>query len=168
VEPEVYTETVLHTIVEKHITRISGAHRTVKKYMLGAMAVGVIPVPMLDLAVLTGLQLDMIHSISQRYEVPFSKELAKSIVSVLAGDAVLFTTATPVASLIKIVPVLGQLSGTISMITLGGATTYAIGKVFIQHFESGGTFLDFNLEKAKAHFYAFYKEWQQLTVKTIN
>jgi uncharacterized protein (DUF697 family) len=159
VKPEAYnTETGRQAIVEKRVARMAKAHHTVRKYTLGAMAIGAIPMPLLDLAVLTGLQLDMVHSLSQYYAVPFSKELAKSLLSTLVSDVVLFTTAPPIASLIKIVPIFGQASGALSMITLGGATTYATGKVFIQHFESGGTFLDFDPEKAKAHFQTFYKE----------
>jgi len=30
-----------------------------------------------------------------------------------------------------------------------GAYAWALGKVFIQHFQSGGTFLDFDAEKVK-------------------
>lgn len=154
----------IQATIEKRSARITEAHHLVRKYTLGAMAVGVIPLPVVDLAVLTGLQLDMLHSLSQRYEIPFSRDLAKSILSVLMSDTLVFVTATPVASLIKIVPILGQISGTISMVTLGGAATYATGKVFIQHFESGGNFLDFDPEKAKTHFQALYKEGQQLAV----
>jgi hypothetical protein len=32
------------------------------------------------------------------------------------------------------------------------AATYAIGQVFIKHMESGGTLLDFNVEKMREHF----------------
>jgi len=35
---------------------------------------------------------------------------------------------------------------------VAGASTYAVGQVFIQHFESGGTFLDFDPEKVKGYF----------------
>ena len=38
------------------------------------------------------------------------------------------------------------------MPVFAGASTYAIGKVFIQHFESGGTFLDFEPAKVRAYF----------------
>lgn len=165
---ELPTTAVIQDIVEERLARISEAHRAIRKYTLVSVAIGIIPVPMLDLTLLTGLQLDMLHSLSRRYEVPFYRELATSIVSVLVSDVVLFSTATPFASLIKIIPVLGQVAGAVSMGTLSGATTYATGKVFIQHFESGGTFLDFDPEKAKAHFRAFYREGQQLTAQTVN
>ena len=45
---------------------------------------------------------------------------------------------------------------------VGGATTYAVGKVFIEHFESGGTFLDFDPEKMRDHFQELYEEGKQL------
>ena len=156
-------DTDIQASIAKRSARITEAHHLVRKYTLGAMTVGVIPLPVVDLAVLTGLQLDMLHSLSQRYEVPFSRDLAKSILSVLTSDVLIFVTATPVASLIKIVPILGQISGAVSMVTLGGAATYAVGKVFIQHFESGGTLLDFDPEKARAYFREFYKENRQVT-----
>jgi hypothetical protein len=49
------------------------------------------------------------------------------------------------------------------MFTTGGfasASTYAVGRVFIQHFESGGTFLDFDPDKVRAHFEAEFKKAQ--------
>jgi hypothetical protein len=48
------------------------------------------------------------------------------------------------------------------MSIIGGASTYALGKVFIQHFESGGTFLDFDPEKVKEHFATLYKEGENI------
>ena len=62
------------------------------------------------------------------------------------------TTATPIASLVKVVPIIGQVAGFIGGAVMFCATSYAIGKVFIEHFESGGTFLDFDPENMKAHF----------------
>jgi len=158
----------IQALVTKRSDRITAAHRSVRKYTLVSMAAGAIPLPALDLALLTGVQLDMLHNLSQRYAVPFSKNLAKSILSVLTSDALVFVTSTPAASLIKVIPIIGQISGTISMVTLSGAATYATGKVFIQHFESGGTFLDFDPEKARVYFQEFYKEGQQFAAQTSN
>jgi hypothetical protein len=62
------------------------------------------------------------------------------------------STAMTLASLAKAVPGLGTATGMISVSILGGATTYAIGSVFVQHFESGGTLLDFDPKKMRAYF----------------
>ncbi len=44
---------------------------------------------------------------------------------------------------------------------IAGASTYAVGRVFDTHFASGGTFLDFNLEKARQSYAELYQEAQQ-------
>ena len=36
--------------------------------------------------------------------------------------------------------------------TFAAASTFALGRVFTKHFESGGTFLDFDLKKGKADY----------------
>jgi hypothetical protein len=38
----------------------------------------------------------------------------------------------------------GQMVGALTMPVFSAAATYVIGKVFIQHFATGGTLLDFN------------------------
>jgi hypothetical protein len=38
------------------------------------------------------------------------------------------------------------------MALLGGASTYAVGRVFIQHFESGGTLLTFDPAKVRDYY----------------
>ena len=45
-----------------------------------------------------------------------------------------------------------------AMPTLNAAISYAVGKVFIQHFESGGTFLDFDPKKVRAYFEDQFRE----------
>ncbi|OQW90810.1 MAG: hypothetical protein BWK79_18710 [Beggiatoa sp. IS2] len=148
------TSSTVEEQTKKRIERETEATETVKKYAIGSMAVGLIPVPLADVAALTGIQLKMLHSLSAQYEVQFSENLVKSLISSLLGGMLSLT----VASLIKSVPLVGQVSGAVSMAVMGGATTYATGKVFIQHFESGGTFLDFNPEKVKGQFKNLYEE----------
>lgn len=149
--------------IEKRVERTTKALDTVKKYAIGSMAVGLIPVPLADIAALTGIQLKMLHSISGQYEVPFSENLVKSLISSLLSGTVSLTVAMPVASLIKVIPLIGQVSGTVSVAAMSGAATYAVGKVFVQHFESGGTFLDFNPEKVKGQFKNLYEEGKKFT-----
>jgi uncharacterized protein (DUF697 family) len=72
-------------------------------------------------------------------------------VSLLAG-AIPVTFAAGFASLIKLIPGVGTVAGSISMSVLAGGLTYAVGRVFVQHFESGGTFLDFDPAKVRGEF----------------
>jgi hypothetical protein len=39
-----------------------------------------------------------------------------------------------------------------------GATTYAIGKVFVYHFEAGGKVNDFNIDNMKEEFKDLFEE----------
>ncbi len=140
------------------IRRLDKAHASFKNYTMGAIAVGFVPVPLADMAALSAIQLKMVHSIAAIYEVPFSKNITKSIIASILGGSVAVTLAWPFASFVKLIPIIGQSSGIISTSVIGAAATYAIGKIFVQHFESGGTFLDFDEEKARAHFTELYEE----------
>jgi hypothetical protein len=62
------------------------------------------------------------------------------------------------ASLGKFIPGVGQTLATGSAVLLNGAATYAVGKVFIQHFAAGGTFLTFDPEAVRDYFATQLKE----------
>jgi uncharacterized protein (DUF697 family) len=133
--------------------RIKKANTTVRYYTLGSVVVGFIPLPVVDLAALTAVELKMLHSLAKQYHVPFSRDLGKSIISSLLGGVLVPSGGSvPLSSLVKVVPLVGQAAGMVSTAVLGGAATYAVGQVFIQHFESGGTFLTFDPEKVRKYF----------------
>ena len=144
--------------LNQRIKRIDKAHACFKNYTIAAIAVGFVPMPLADMAALSAIQLKMVHSIANIYDVPFSKNVVKSIIGSIVGGSVAVTLAYPAASLVKLIPIIGQSSGIISTSAIGAASTYAVGKIFAEHFESGGTFLDFDEDKARAHFKNLYEE----------
>jgi len=121
----------------------------VNRFSLWSGAAGFIPIPLVDVATVAGVQLMMLRRLSEIYEVPFSENRGKSVIASLAGSVLPASTATTgamtVGSLIKGVPVIGWAVGAVTMPALSAGATYVIGKVFIQHFASGGTLLDFDL-----------------------
>jgi hypothetical protein len=60
------------------------------------------------------------------------------------GAIVPASTAIGIVSTLKGLPAIGTTIGVITMPAFSAGATYLIGKVFIQHFASGGTLLDFN------------------------
>src|SRR5262249_52323614 len=66
----------------------------------------------------------------------------------------------------KMIPFVGPLVGGLSMPLFSGAATYAIGQVFIQHFETGGTLLDFEPEKVREHFRREFAEGQGVATES--
>ena len=111
-------------------------------------AAGLIPLPLVDVAAVGGVQLQMLRRLSEIYGVPFSENRGKSILASIAGALIPASSATStavgVSSLVKGLPGVGTVIGALSMPVFSAAATYIIGKVFIQHFASGGTLLDFN------------------------
>jgi uncharacterized protein (DUF697 family) len=152
--------------MEAQVIRASQAQQIVKRYALNSMVTGFIPIPLVDMAALFGIQMKMLYDLAKQYEVPFSRNMVSSLVSAVLGGFIATTTAAPIAaSLSKSLPLLGQASGMISMATIGGAGTYAVGQIFIEHFESGGTFLDFNPDKMKERFQALYEKGKQFVAQ---
>jgi uncharacterized protein (DUF697 family) len=130
----------------------SDVDQIVRRHVYGAMALGLVPVPIIDVVGLTALQLNLVNSLSKAYGVNFQANLVKPIIGSLVGG-VLPVAVTPIfASLIKAIPVIGYTAGAASLSLLGGAATYAIGRVFSKHFASGGTIHTFDAEAAKAAF----------------
>ena len=143
------------------VTKTAEGDSIVKRYMLGAFAVGLVPLPLVDVAALSGVQLKMLHSLSNLYGVEFSSHLGKPMIASLLGGSIPVSLSSHVASLVKGIPVYGQLTGMVSRSIFGGASTYAIGKVFIQHFESGGTFLTFDPRQVSDYYADQFEKGRQ-------
>jgi uncharacterized protein (DUF697 family) len=133
--------------------RHAAADHVLRQYTLGGMAVGLVPIPVVDLAILVALQLKMLHSLAGVYDIEFKADLGHSAIASLIGSTVSTSLSpTVAASFGKFMPVIGQTLSSGAAVLLNGAATYAVGKVFIQHFASGGTFLSFDPEAVRDYF----------------
>jgi uncharacterized protein (DUF697 family) len=124
--------------------RRARATQVVKRLSLWSGAAGLIPLPLIDLAAVGGVQVEMLRRISKIYGVPFSQNSGKAVIAGVVGSMIPASSGVGAASLIKGMPVLGTAIGMLTTPTLSVGATYAIGMAFIQHFETGGTLLDFN------------------------
>lgn len=110
---------------------------------------GVLPLPVLDTLLVGSLQLNLIHDLSRLYGVDFSTQRAKAAIAALLGG---MQSGLLVSSMLKYVPVVGYAVVSIPAAAAVGAVTYAIGKVFMYHFELGGTLLDFDADQLRGYF----------------
>lgn len=125
----------------------------IKKYAAVSAGLGFIPVPVLDMASVSSAQYAMIRDIAEIYGFETSKEHLRIIVgSVLGGSLPVALAAAGGGSLVKSIPFLGTIAGAILVPALASAATIALGRVFAEHFEAGGTLLDLNAEKLRSHF----------------
>lgn len=142
------------------------ASKLVDRFALWSGVAGLIPLPVVDVAAVAGLQLQLLHRLSQIYGVPFSANKGKALIAAIVGTVVPASSTVGAASLLKSVPVVGTAIAALVMPVLASGATYAIGKVFIQHFASGGTLLDFNppdyREFIKSHYHEFIKEQKEM------
>ena len=125
-------------------TREEMASKLVDRFALWSGVAGLIPVPLVDVATVGGLQIQMVRRISQIYDIDFSENRGKALIASLAGSLIPATSGIGAASMLKAVPIIGTIAGGFVMPVLSAGATYAIGKAFIQHFATGGTLLDFN------------------------
>lgn len=125
-------------------SRAETASKLVDRFALWSGVAGLLPLPVVDVVAVGGLQVQMLRRLSQIYGVEFSENRGKALIAALAGSMIPATSGIGAASSLKFVPVVGTLAAAFVMPVLSAGATYAIGKAFIQHFESGGTLLDFN------------------------
>lgn len=137
--------------------RLAAAESLVDTHSLLAAGAGFVPVPGLDLATMSASQLWLLRRLSHLYNVPFTEDLARKLVASLLAGFIPLQLAGPASSAVKWIPVVGPLLGGVALVGLGGAVTYAIGRAFIQHFETGGTMLTFEPQKVRAYFEAEYQ-----------
>lgn len=149
-------------------SRADQARHIVRRNVYWALGAGLVPIPVVDFVALTAVQVKMLKQLSDHYQVEFFDDKAKKIVSALLASTGSLALAGMVGrSLFKLVPVVGQLFGVVGVPLFAGALTQATGNLFVMHYETGGTLLDFNVEQMRAH---FQREFEQAkgSVKQMN
>jgi predicted flap endonuclease-1-like 5' DNA nuclease len=125
--------------------RRARAEAIVERSACWALATGLVPLPILDVAALTLIHVQMLEQLAALYERPFSRVRAEAYVAALLGSV---TSAQLGFGFLRAglftIPVVGPLLGVASMSAAGASSTYGIGQIFINRFESGDTFLDFD------------------------
>jgi uncharacterized protein (DUF697 family) len=139
------------------------ADQLIKQYSFRSSLTGFIPIPLLDTLGLLGVQQLMLYHLSVLYDVPYSKSRAKTRIAGLTSGLAARVASPMVGSALKLIPGIGTLVGGASMAMLGGASTYAVGKVFQQHFEEGGTLENFDPKVAKETFETEFKVGKKLS-----
>jgi uncharacterized protein (DUF697 family) len=122
------------------------ANEIIEQHILWSVGAGLLPVPILDIAAVSGIQLDMLKQLSRTYGVSYTDSEGKAWLSALTGGL----AAKIAANAIKLIPGFGSVIGGVSMAVLSGASTYALGKVAISHFQTSGTLAGVNFDSLKA------------------
>jgi uncharacterized protein (DUF697 family) len=133
------------------------ANATIKRFSLWSAGFGLIPLPLVDIAMITGTQVKLVHDLAKIYGREFSEERVRTAIGALVGAVLPVAVGTGAISALKAIPIIGQITGVLLVPALAAASTIAVGRVFVQHFETGGTLLDFDPEAMKAHYQAEFE-----------
>ena len=143
------------------------AQSIVEKNVWWAAGAGLVPIPFLDMAAITAIDMKMLKELSAAYEVEFIEDRGKAVIASMTGGigSGLLAYSSKIGSVIKAIPFVGQTIGALSMPIFGGAVTYAIGTVFTQHYATGGTMLDFEPDKVRHFFSEQYEKGKRIVTR---
>ncbi len=135
------------------ISKEEQANNLIRNHVIVAVGAGFIPFTLIDIGAIMAVQMNMLRQMTEVYEEPFMENLGKAFVaSVASGVLSGYFGKELLGAMISEIPVVGPVLGLTALPIFAGATTYGVGKVFIQQFESGNTFLDFQPEKVRSYF----------------
>ncbi len=124
--------------------RIESSDKIIRNHIVWSMGAGLIPVPIADFFAVSAIQLDMVRQMCKVYDVDFKETEGKAVISSMTSSGLARLGAK---AALKFIPGVGTMIGGMTMAVLSGASTYALGEVFKKHFETGGTFLDFDVDR---------------------
>src|SRR5262245_28600724 len=142
------------------------ASKLVERFALWSGAAGLIPIPVVDVATVAGIQLQLLRRLSEIYGAAFSDNRGKWMIAALLRAVVAAASGKEVAGVRNALPIIGTAAGALTMSGVSAGATYAIGKVFIQHFASGGTLLDFDPPDYREFLKAQKDKWTSKTARS--
>ncbi|NQY10036.1 MAG: DUF697 domain-containing protein [Flavobacteriales bacterium] len=140
-------------------TRQEKADDIVSNSMMWTGAAGIIPLPIVDTITIAAFQLVMLNKIGKLYShEEFSDNWGKELIASITASYLGTTVGKSIGKKIfEGIPVVGPILKFAVAPGFAAASTWALGKVFIMHFESGGTMLTFDPDKMRKYYRKFFR-----------
>ncbi len=127
--------------------RRSGAMTIVHRFVLISAGAGLITLPIVDVSVLAGVHVALIKELSEYYGYEFSEHAARNILVAVAASLVPGSIGSVVGRrLLAALPFVTPVFALASMAGFSAFVSYSLGRIFIEHFEAGGTLRNFDVE----------------------
>lgn len=153
-----------HDLSEK-AQRDKEVDSVIRNHLVWSMGAGFIPVPVADFFAVSAIQLDMVRQLCRVYDIEFKETEGKAIISSITSSGLARLAARTV---VKFIPGAGSFIGGMAVAVLSGASTFALGQAFRKHFETGGTFLDFDLSRLKKIYDDMFEKGKQVAEQIRN
>ncbi len=119
------------------IKRRAAAKAIVERHKAYAVMSGLAPLPLVNIASVTAINMRMVKRLADLYGLPFQRERTRSTIVGLIGGAAPTGIGAAAASTLGFVIPGGALVGLAVSAVTAGALTRAIGLVFVESFENG-------------------------------
>ncbi len=100
-------------------------------YSLLAATAGAVPIPFVDLILLSGIQTRMVYHLADLYGQPMT---GKRFIEIAASLGFGMVARQAGRELLKLVPFVGPVVGSVAAGALAGASTFALGKAFCYYY----------------------------------
>lgn len=128
--------------------RAQSAIRTAALLGTGA---GMLPVPGLDIAALTGIHVKMCHDLADIYGVDMEGKTLRTTVTSAISSVATSLLSTGIARITSVNGFMKFFLGGMTNAALSGLMTAEFGQVYKQHFEAGGSLDDLSLTSFISH-----------------
>jgi uncharacterized protein (DUF697 family) len=148
------------------LPRVGRAQAIIRRNVLWSLVAGVLPVPIVDLIAVEGVQLKMLKELADLYDMKFTDKLARTLISSLVATTWSVGMGSALAyGFVKFIPVVGTALGMIATPLAAAACTHAVGNVFMMHFEAGGTLLNFDPHAMRSHFISEFEKAKDVVAR---
>jgi uncharacterized protein (DUF697 family) len=100
-------------------------------YSLLAATAGAVPIPLVDLILLSGIQTRMVYHLADLYGQPMT---GKRFLEIAASLGLGMLVRQAGRELLKLIPFVGPVVGSVAAGALAGASTFALGKAFCYYY----------------------------------
>ena len=123
---------------EKRRARKSRALKSIHKYVVMSTGMGFVPAPLVSQIAISGILVSMVTELCHEFDAKVSNHMIKAaLASILGGAHTGWIAHYSTKRIYRFVPSIGYAANIVARPIAAGAITYAIGRLFLRHLESG-------------------------------
>jgi uncharacterized protein (DUF697 family) len=120
----------------------------VHRYVVVSAGAVLIPIPIVDTVALAAVHVELIRQITQYYGKEFSEHAARNLLIAIGTSLVPASLGSVVSRrVIRALPLMTHGLAFAAMSAFSAFVSYALGTLFVEHYESGGTLHTFDVNR---------------------
>ncbi len=134
-EKELHRDRKVALEYRKNLTRHPTCEKIINRYVLISAGVGLLPIPGLDIAALTAVQIKLIDELAEQFGKNYTEAEARHTLTALTGGMLGPLAAPAVASATVMIPLVGPLLTVAAKPGAAAASTRMVGHLALERFE---------------------------------